>query len=102
MLKRFMVERVVPGTGDLMVTVICRAVCASNQALANIGPAVQWQHSYVAGNARFCVYLAESEAEVQKHAELGWIPCSTASDVLEIITPPTAKNGNRRLADTQT
>ena len=60
-LKRYMIERDIPGIGNFSVTELCGAARASNQALSTIGPAIQWQHSYVAGNKTFCVYLADSE-----------------------------------------
>ncbi|MGP6085643.1 nickel-binding protein [Antarctobacter jejuensis] len=65
---------------------------ASNPALATIGPAIQWQHSHVAGDKTFCVYLAESEAEIRKHAELSGIPFSKITEVPQIIDPLTANN----------
>ena len=68
------------------------AARASNQALGTIGPAIQWQHSYVAGNKTFCVYLADGEDSIRKHAELSGIPISQITEVPQIIDPLTANN----------
>lgn len=87
-----MIERDIPGIGEFSLTELCGAARASNQALASIGPGIQWQHSYVAGNKTFCVYLAESEDEIRKHAELSGIPFSTVTEISQIIDPLTANN----------
>lgn len=91
-MKRYMIERDIPGIGEFSLTELCGAARASNQALASIGPEIQWQHSYVAGDKTFCVYLAESEDEVQKHAELSGIPVSKVTEIPQIIDPLTANN----------
>ena len=92
MMKRYMIERDIPGIGEMSVTELCGAARASNQALANIGPAIQWQHSYVAGDKTFCVYLAETEDDIHKHAELSGIPLARIPEVAQIIDPLTANN----------
>jgi hypothetical protein len=91
-LKRFMIERDIPGIGNFSVTELCGAARASNQALSTIGPAIQWQHSYVAGNKTFCVYLADGEDSIRKHAVLSGIPISRITEVPQIIDPLTANN----------
>ena len=91
-MKRYMIERDIPGIGEFSITELCGAARASNNALAAIGPDIQWQHSYVAGEKTFCIYLAESEDEIQRHAELSGIPVSKVTEVSQIIDPLTANN----------
>jgi hypothetical protein len=91
-MKRFIIERDIPGIGEFSLTELCGAARASNQALASIGPGIQWQHSYVAADKTFCIYLAESEDEIRKHAELSGIPFSQVTEVGRIIDPLTANN----------
>lgn len=91
-LKRYMIEREIPGIGAFSVTELCGAARASNQALGTIGPTIQWQHSYVAGNKTFCIYLADSEDVIRQHAELSGIPISQITEVPQIIDPLTANN----------
>ena len=91
-MKRFVIERDIPGIGDFSLTELCGASRASNQALATIGPSIQWQHSYVAGEKTFCIYLAESEDEIKRHAELSGIPVSKITEISQIIDPLTANN----------
>lgn len=91
-MKRFMIERNIPGIGDFSLTELCGAARASNQALASIGPSIQWQHSYVAANKTFCIYLAESEGDIRRHSELSGIPITSITEVPQIIDPLTANN----------
>jgi hypothetical protein len=64
-MKRFMIERDIPGIGAMSTVELCGAARASNNALEKIGPSIQWQHSYVAGNKTFCIYLAASEEAIR-------------------------------------
>lgn len=91
-LKRFIIERDIPGVGQMSVTELCGAARASNQALAELGPRIQWQHSYVAGQKTFCVYLADSEETIRRHSEISGIPAGTITEVPQIIDPLTANN----------
>lgn len=91
-MKRYIIERDIPGIGNFSLTELCGAARASNQALATIGPDIQWQHSYVTEGKTFCIYLAESEEEIRKHAELSGIPVSKITEVSQIIDPLTANN----------
>jgi hypothetical protein len=91
-MKRFMIERDINGVGDFSLTVLCGAARASNQALSTIGPRIQWQHSYVAADKTFCIYLAESEDEILQHSELSGIPVSKITEVRQVIDPLTANN----------
>lgn len=91
-LKRFMIERDIPGVGGMSIVELCGAARASNQAIARIGPAIQWQHSYVAGDRTFCIYLADSEATIRQHAELSGIPVAKITEISQVIDPTTANN----------
>lgn len=91
-LKRFMIERDIPGVGGMSIVELCGAARASNQAIAKIGPAIQWQHSYVADDRTFCIYLADSEATIRQHAELSGIPVAKITEIPHVIDPTTANN----------
>jgi len=62
------------------------------QALDQIGSGIQWQHSYVAGDKTFCVYLADSEDALRRHSELSGIPITSITEVPQVIDPLTANN----------
>ena len=90
--KRYVIERDIPGIGEMTITELCAAARASNKALSEIGPQIQWQHSYVADDKTFCIYLADEEADIKKHAEWSGIPYSKITEVPQIIDPLTANN----------
>jgi hypothetical protein len=89
--KRFLIERDIPGIGGMSLVELCGAARASNQAITKVGK-IQWQHSYVAGDKTFCIYLAESEAAIRQHAELSGIPVTKVTEIPQIIDPLTANN----------
>lgn len=91
-LKRYLVEREIAGIGGMTLVELCGAARASNQAIAKLGSSIQWQHSYVAGDKTFCIYLADSEDVIRKHAEQSGIPVSVITEIPQIIDPTTANN----------
>lgn len=91
-MKRYMIEREIQGIGDFSVTELCGAARASNQAIATLGPTIQWQYSFVAKDKTFCVYLAEGEGSIRKHASLSGIPIARITEIPQIIDPLTANN----------
>ncbi len=88
-LKRYMIERDIVGVGAMSADELCGAARTSNEALARLAPKVQWDHSYVAGDKTFCVYLAEDEDAIRRHAELSGFPASTITPIETIIDPTT-------------
>lgn len=88
MLKRYMIERDLPGVGSLKSEELGGAAGKSNAALAQI-PGVQWEHSYVAGDKTFCVYLAENEDRIHEHAEKSGFPATRVTEIGSIIDPTT-------------
>ncbi|WP_411288944.1 DUF4242 domain-containing protein [Phenylobacterium sp.] len=91
-LKRYLIERDIPGIGGMSLVELCGAARASNNAIEQLAGAVQWQHSYVAGDQAFCIYVADSEETLRKHAELSGIPVTRITEVPLIIDPLTANN----------
>lgn len=91
-MKRYMIERDISGIGAMTIVELCGAARASNQALSELSPKIQWQHSYVAEEKSFCIYLAESEEVVRQHAELSGFPATKITEIPKIIDPITANN----------
>lgn len=89
-MKRYIIEREIPGVGGLNPTQLRDAACQSNKALAELAGKAQWDHSYVVDDKTFCVYLAENEAAVQEHARLSGFPATKVTEVRSIIDPVTA------------
>lgn len=91
-LRRYLVEREIPGIGGMSIVELCGAARASNQAIAKTGANIQWQHSYVAGDRTFCIYLADGEDAIHAHAELSGFPVTRITEIPQIIDPTTANN----------
>lgn len=92
MLKRFVIERGIPGIGDFSETELCSAARASNAAISEMNAGVQWEHSYLAGNKTFCVYLAETEEGIRRHAEKSGFPIDSITEVRHVIDPMTGND----------
>lgn len=89
-MKRYVIERNLPGVGGLNRAQLRDAAATSNGALAKLPGKVQWEHSYVVDDKTFCIYLAEDEAAVQEHARLSGFPANKVTEVRTIIDPMTA------------
>ena len=89
-MKRYVIEREIPEVGSFEREQLRDAAKTSNTALAQLAPRVQWDHSYVVANKTFCIYLAEDEDAIRKHAELSGFPANVITEVSKIIDPTTA------------
>jgi hypothetical protein len=86
-MPKFVIERDVPGAGNLTEDELREVSLRSLQALGELGPKIQWIHSFVTDNKIYCVYLAPDEATVRKHAELSGIPANRISAVRQLLDP---------------
>ena len=89
-MKKYLIERNIPGVEQLNAEQLQGAAATSNTALAQLAPRVQWLESYVTKDRTFCVYLAEDEAAVQEHARLSGFPATKVTEVARVIDPTTA------------
>lgn len=90
-MRRYIIERDIPGVGKLNDQELKGAAAKSNEALAKLAGKAQWLESFVVDDKTFCVYLAENEAAVHEHARLSGFPASKVTEVRGIIDPSTAK-----------
>jgi len=91
-MKRYMIERDLPGVGAMDGGQLKGAAATSNDALAKLAGKAQWVESFVADNKTFCVYLADSEASVHEHAKLSGFPATKVTAIGKTIDPTTAGN----------
>jgi uncharacterized protein DUF4242 len=89
-MKKFVIEREIPKVGTLDGEQLKAAAAKSNAALRELGPEIQWVESYVAADKTFCVYLAEDEEIIQKHAALSGFPATKVTEIGSTIDPLTA------------
>jgi hypothetical protein len=83
-----------PDIGSLDRSGLAAAAAKSNAALKELAPAVHWEHSYVTGYKTFCVYVAENEDVIRRHAELSGFPATVRHGTLN----PWWRFGNREPA----
>ena len=88
-MRKFIIERDVPGIGALQADGLKEAAQQSNRALAQVGPGVQWLETYVTADKTFCVYLAENEDLIREHARCSGFPANRITEVTAIMDPST-------------
>jgi hypothetical protein len=88
---QFVVEREIPGAGSLSETQIREVSLRSLQTLKEMGPQIQWLHSYVTEDKVYCVYLAPDEGSIREHARRTGIPANRVSAVRSLINPANLK-----------
>jgi hypothetical protein len=90
-MKRYVIERDLPGVGGMNRAQLKDAAATSNNALAKLAGKAQWLHSYVVDDKTFCIYLAENEDVIREHAKLSGFPASKITEVTGIIDPTTER-----------
>ena len=90
-MKTYVIERIIPGAGELTVVQLKDISQTSCTVLKEMGPKIEWQHSYVTGDKIYCVYKAENKALIEEHAKKGGFPANTISEVKTVISPATAE-----------
>ncbi len=90
-MPKFVIERDLPGAGKLSPLELQGISQRSCGVLLNMGPQIQWVHSYVTDDKLYCVYVAQNEELVREHARQGGFPASKVSWVRSVIDPTTAE-----------
>jgi hypothetical protein len=91
-LRKYIIERDIPAVGSFEREQLRGAAAKSNEVLKALGPDIQWQESFVAGDKTFCVYLAKDENIIRKHAELSGFPANKITEVRKMIDPTTERD----------
>lgn len=89
-MKRFVIERHIPGVGHLNAAQYKELAATSNAAVAKLAGQVQWTHSHIAADNTFCVYLGLSEDLIREHSRLAGFPITRVNEVVTVIDPMTA------------
>jgi hypothetical protein len=90
-MPKYVIERDIPGVGDSPADALRAVSQTSCNVLREMGPNIQWTHSYVTGDKIYCVYIAANEEMVREHATRGGFPANRISEVKTIIDPTTAE-----------
>jgi hypothetical protein len=89
-LKTYVIERNIPGAGQFTAEKLKSISETSCTVLKEMGPGIQWIHSYVTDNKIFCVYKAENIEMIKEHAKRGGFPVNAVYEVSTVISPATA------------
>jgi hypothetical protein len=90
-MPKFVIEREIPGAGKLTAEQLKAISQTSCGVLRDMGPTIQWIHSYVTDDRIYCIYSAPDEAAVRQHAMQGGFPANRVSEVRGVIDPTTAE-----------
>jgi hypothetical protein len=90
-MPQFVIEREMPGAGQLSAADLQGASQGSCSVLRQLGPDIQWVHSYVTDDKIYCIYRAPSEDLIRRHAEEAGFPANSISQVRATIDPTTAE-----------
>jgi hypothetical protein len=87
MLRKYIIERNVPGIGNHAAEAYCGIAQQSKDVLVKLGTAIQWLESFVVADKTYCVYLADSEERIHEHARLSGFPADRIEPVRTVIDP---------------
>ncbi|MEQ1354564.1 MAG: DUF4242 domain-containing protein [Candidatus Acidiferrum sp.] len=90
-MPKYLIEREVPGVGNLSAQDVQGLSQKSCSVLQNMGPQIQWVQSYVTGDKIYCVYIAPNEDMIREHAKQGGFPANRISEIKSMIDPTTAE-----------
>ena len=90
-MPKYVTEREIPGAGKLSAQELQAIAQKSCGVLRQMGPQIQWLHSYVTDDKIYCVYIAPNEQMVRDHAQQGGFPANRVSEIRSVIDPTTAE-----------
>ena len=90
-MPKYVIEREMPGAGKLSPEELQGASKTSCNVLGELGPSIQWLHSYVTDDKLYRVYIAPNRELIEEHARKGGFPANRISEVKNTIDPTTAE-----------
>ena len=90
-MPKYIIEREIPGAGNLTTEELQGISQKSCGVLSAMGPQIQWVQSYVTGDKVYCVYIAPDEEMVREHARQGGFPANSVTEIKSVIDPTTAE-----------
>ena len=97
-MPKFVIEREIPGAGNLSAQELQGVSQTSCNVLQKLGPQIQWVQSYVTADKVYCIYIAPNEEMIREHATLSGIPANRISEVKTVIDPTTAEGEKQSAA----
>jgi hypothetical protein len=90
-MKRFIIERKLPGAGNLNAEELKSIAKTSVQVVSDMKKPYTWVESFVTEDAIYCVHEAETEEAIYEHAHMGNFPINKVEEVRTMIGPETAE-----------
>ena len=90
-MPKYVIERELPGAGNLTKDQLHAISQKSCGVLRQMGPEIQWVESFVTGDKIYCIYNAPDEASIREHATRGGFPANAVNEVRARIDPTTAE-----------
>ena len=90
-MPKYIIERGIPGVGDSTDEQLQQIAQTSCSVLREMGPSIQWVHSFVTPDKIYCLYIAPDENMVREHAKRGGFPADQVAEVRTMIDPTTAE-----------
>lgn len=90
-MPKYVIEREVPGAGDMSAEDLRDLSQNSCNVLNDMGPQIQWVQSQVTDDKIYCTYIAPNEEMIRQHADQGGFPANKVSEVRSVIDPTTAE-----------
>lgn len=91
-MPKYIIERELPGAGNLSDADVQGISHKSCQVLQNLGPKIQWVESFVTDDKIYCVYIAPNKEMIEQHAKEGGFPANAISEVKRRIDPTSAES----------
>ena len=90
-MPKFVIERNIPGAGKMSPDELHAIAQSSCNVLNQLGPSIQWMHSYVTDDKIYCIYIAPNEEIIRQHAQQGGFPANRISAIKSVIDPTAAE-----------
>jgi hypothetical protein len=90
-MPKYLIERDLPGAGNLSSEELQSISQKSNQVIADLGPDIRWLQSYVTDDKLYCIYVAPDEDIIYEHARCGGFPANRVTLVSRVIDPSTGE-----------
>ena len=88
-MPKYIIERDIPGAGQLTAGDLQGIAQKSCGVLRDMGPRIQWLESFVTADKVYCIYIADNEQAIRRHAEQGGFPANRIEEIKTIIDPTT-------------
>jgi len=89
-MKKFIIEREVPGAGLLTPAELKSIARKSCGVVDELDAPYHWIETYVTDNKLYCIHIAPDRETVLEHARLGGFPANNVSEVRSIMDPTTS------------